>query len=116
MDENILSERRSAFAARLGENLRAQREVVFSQTPSEFAARFAPYGLSLSGEDVEAMESGSDAMPLSHWIAAFQIMQVADAIVAASKSNAALFLASARQAPGIEEEVRKAFAKRGDAA
>ncbi len=110
---NLLSEKREALLLRLGENLRAQREVVFSQTTEEFSERFGLYGVVISPEEVAAMEAGSPDTPISFWMAAFQIMQVSDAIVAASKSNAALFLASAKHVDGIEEEVRKALIAKG---
>lgn len=112
---DVLSEKRLAFISRLGENLKAQREVVFQETIEQFAARFSLFGVDLSAEAVAAMEDGSLDAPISHWMAAFQIMQVADGVVASTKSNAALFLAAARHAPNAEADLQIALARRGDA-
>lgn len=51
------------------------------------------------------MENGSATVDISSWIGAFQAMQVADAVVRSTRNDAALFLAAAEMAPGIEAEM-----------
>lgn len=99
-------ERRLHLLEKLGLHLRGQRQAVFCETPDQFALRFERFGYDgASAALVVAMETGQPEVNMDAWMAAWQIMQVADAVVTASKSDAALFLAAARSAPGIEEEM-----------
>lgn len=99
-------EKRLHLLEKLGAHLRSQRQAVFRETPDEFSHRLALFGARPSGARlVVAMENGSPDVSIGDWMCAWQVMQVADAVAGASKSEAALFLAAAQAEPGIEEEM-----------
>lgn len=107
-------DRRLHLLEKLGAHLRAQRESVFRETPAQFALRFELFGCDNADEAlVASMEAGQGLVPLDAWMAAWQIMQVAESVVNASKSDAALFLAAARAVPGIEQEIAAELNKNG---
>ena len=100
------AEKRHHLLEKLGAHLKGQRQAVFHETHEQFAQRLALYGApGATAAMIEAMEAGAPDVSIEHWLCAWQAMQVADAVAMASKSDAALFLAAAQAAPGIEEEM-----------
>lgn len=107
------TEKRVNVLAKVGENLKAQRLTVFRETQEEFATRMNAFGLlEVNASIVDAMESGSKDITIDTWLCAFQIMQVIDAVLKSTKSDSALFLAAAKFAPNIEEEMTNELNKR----
>lgn len=107
-------DKRLILIKKLSDNLRAQRERVFQETPEQFAQRLAIFGPPVPPGMVERMEAGDPSAPLEHWLSAWMAMQVADSVVEGSRSDAALFLAATRPPAGIETEIAQELAKKGD--
>lgn len=99
---------------RLGRHLLAQRETVFKESPALFAQRMALFGSTCSADDVLAMESGSPSIPIGLWMSAWLAMQVADAAVDATRSDAALFLAATSFPPDIEKQMLNDLKRHSD--
>lgn len=107
------TEKRTNVLAKIGENLKAQRLTVFRETQEEFATRMNAFGLlEVDAALVDAMENGASNITIDSWLCAFQIMQVIDPVAKATKSDSALFLAAAKFAPNIEEEMTQELNKR----
>ena len=98
-------EKRQHHLQKLAENLKAQRTIIFKETEAQFAQRFTLFGANASESDVLSMEQGSPAVSIELWICAWQVMQISDSIIKATKSDAALYLAAAQIDPGIESEM-----------
>lgn len=99
-------EKRHHLLKKLGGHLKSQRETLFREDHTQFALRLGIFGaVNATAELVDAMENGSEEPGIGLWICAWQAMQVADAVVAASKSDGALFLAATQYAAGIEAEM-----------
>ena len=106
-------EKRAFLLQKMGSHLLGQRQAVFRETQEQFAQRLALFGEEAADVAlVQALESGNPAVSIASWMCAWQVMQIADAVVQASKSDAALFLAAARHAPGIEQEIAHELNKR----
>lgn len=102
----IALSKRAALLAELGANLRAQREAVFSESPEAFCSRLRErWGVAIEPAALLAMEAGDPLAPIEAWLAAWQAMQVADAAAAATRSEAALFLAAAARPGGLLAEL-----------
>lgn len=106
-------DKRRALAKKLSDNLMAQRERVFQETREQFERRLEIFGPAVPAGTIERMEQGDLSVPLEFWLSAWMAMQVADGVVEGSRSDAALFLAAAKQAPGIESEIVQELGKRG---
>lgn len=103
-------EKRDHLLGQMGLNVASQRATVFREDTAAFAARLRLFGSSnATSETVEALERGDGSLPMSAWFAAFQAMQVEEAVARSTKNDAALFLAAAQFAPGIEEEMARAL-------
>lgn len=106
-------EKQRYLLLKIGAHLLGQRQSVFGESQEQFAKRLAKFGdAGATSAQVDAMESGDPAVGIGSWVCAWQAMQVADAVAHASKSDAALFLAAARHAPGIEDEIAHELNKR----
>jgi hypothetical protein len=100
------TEKRANILAKIGDNLKAQRLTVFRETQQDFANRMNAFGLlDVDASTVDAMENGARNITIDTWLCAFQIMQVIDSVAKSTKSDSALFLAAAKFAPNIEEEM-----------
>ena len=103
-------EKRHHLLAQMGAHVASQRIKVFREDLHAFANRLRLFGADQAdAASVEAIERGDGQVPFELWMAAFQAMQVADAVARASKNDAALFLAAAEFASGIEAEMRSAL-------
>ena len=99
-------EKQKYLLLKLGAHLTGQRQSVFNESQEDFAKRLIRFGdENATAAQIDAMESGDPSVGIGSWVCAWQVMQVADAVAHASKSEAALFLAAARHAPGIEKEI-----------
>jgi hypothetical protein len=85
---------------KLGMFVQEQRIKVFQDSEVEFATRLNKYCHSddlFHAHHITEMESGNNKLPLCFWLFTWQLMQVADKVVDASKSDNSLFLASAKR-------------------
>lgn len=105
------TEKKMHLLQKLGEQMKAQRLTVYQESPDQFAERLKIFGAETNADDVAEMERGNPDIPIGTWMSAFILMQVSDAVVKASKSDAVLYLAAAKHAPGIEEEMKNALNK-----
>ena len=112
---NRHAEKNDNLLKKLGQNLKAQRENVFKEDHESFAMRMGLFGAkNFTSSILRDMESGSHETKISHWMAAWLIMQVADNVAASTKSDAALFLAATELPSSIEAEIAKELNKRTD--
>lgn len=98
-------EKRLHLLRKIGSQLKSQRETVFREDAGQFAKRLSFFGVDADAQLVARMEAGDPSPSIEAWFCAWQVMQVADSVAAAGKSDAALFLAATQYAPGIEEEM-----------
>jgi hypothetical protein len=106
-------EKQRFLLLKMGGHLLGQRQAVFCETQEQFAQRLVRFGdFEATAQQVDSMEKGDPTVAIASWICAWQVMQVADAVAHASKSDAALFLAAAKHAPGIEQEIALALNKK----
>jgi hypothetical protein len=85
---------------KLGAFVQEQRVKVFQESEADFANRLNKYCHSdnlFQANHITDMESGNNKLPLCFWLFTWQLMQVADKVVDASKSDTSLFLASAKR-------------------
>lgn len=106
-------DKRNALFRKLADNLKAQREKVFQESPQDFKKRLEIYGPDLEDGIVERMEMADQSVPIEAWMSAWLTMQVADSVVEGSRSDTALFLASVRAPAGIETEITTELTKKG---
>ena len=98
-------EKRQHHLDKIAENLKAQRTIVFKESEQKFAERFVLFGVNVDENDIIKMESGDGNISIEKWICAWQVMQVSDAVIKSTKSDAALYLAATQIDPGIEIEM-----------
>jgi hypothetical protein len=96
---NIAVDKHRALCKKLGRFIQEQRLKVFQETELAFSERLNAYSESQSFSEriVQSLESGDDTVPLSCWLYVWQIMQVADKTVDATKSDTSLFLAASER-------------------
>jgi hypothetical protein len=105
---NILQDKHNSLLKKLGTYIKEQRVKVFQENTEQFSQRIQPFSANpLSSDDIRRMELGDGSLPLSSWLSAWQLMQVSDKIVEASKSDTALFLASAERMNLTEADIQK---------
>lgn len=93
---------------KMGRFIREQRIKVFQEDIATFSERLTAHtSLKFSNKDVEKMENGDGSIPIDLWLAAWQLMQVADKVVDASKCDSTLFLASAERLNLSESDILK---------
>lgn len=103
----ILQDKHNSLLKKLGTFIKEQRVKVFQETPEQFSQRLTPFSITpITGDDVRHMEHGDGTIPINSWLSAWQLMQVSDKIVEASKSDTALFLASAERMNLTEANIK----------
>jgi hypothetical protein len=98
------------FLKKIGTHIREQRIKIFNLTEDGFAEHLNATFFKdtpISKASIESIENGDGAIPMVYWMGLFQAMHVAEKIVDATKSDGALFLASAQRLNLTEEAVLK---------
>jgi hypothetical protein len=104
----ISHDKHFALLQKIGRYVQEQRIKVFQEEPDAFARRLNTlYDGHFTSEDVIRVEAGDGTTPIHLWMTAWQLMQVADKVADASKSDTALFLASAHRLSLDENHVRQ---------
>lgn len=93
---------------KMGKFIQEQRIKVFQEDIDSFARRLSVHtAYKFTSKDIEKMEKGDGHIPIDLWLAAWQLMQVADRVVDASKCDTSLFLASAERLNLSESDILK---------
>lgn len=108
MTQKLTQDKQHALLKKMGKFIYEQRQKVFQESPDVFALRLNDiFPVDANASTVVQLESGDGSLPIHVWLCAWQLMQVADKVADASKSDIALFLASAQQFALSEREVLK---------
>jgi hypothetical protein len=108
MPKPITIDKHRMLLLKMGKFIQEQRIKVFQEDVESFAKRLSGHTLfKFTHKDIEHMEKGDGSIAIDLWLAAWQLMQVADRVVEASKCDTSLFLASAERLNLSESDIIK---------